>query len=280
MSTLNLPSIEVKPQQPTTDLAKLKKGYLKTLDAPLDGYWENAVIGLAPHHEIWDNKDLIGYYVLTQEKQLLQLYTTTIATTVTALDYLLSDNQVETAVVGTNDPFILAACLRKTDHLELSVNTYLFQDSRTPELLPPIPTATFRLARMDDLDSAINFYNQNNEYEDSDAIDDGFGGHVQYTKSLIENKQLFLFTNEMTIFGIGECRFSQTQPPFADVGMIVNKQHRRQNIGTTILIHLKQYCYENGRKPICSCDATNFASRKTIEKAGFYNSDRLLNIKM
>lgn len=279
MSTLNSNSINIQPAQSTTDLASFKTAYLKSLTAPLDGYWETAVIGLAPHYEIWGNNHPIGYCVITEDQQLLQIYTIEGSVTFTALKQLITTGKAKTAVVGTNDPSILANCAKLIDNFEMTINTYLFQDDIMPAQFLPPANAEFRLATMQDLKVLVNFYNQNDEYEDSDAIEAGFDSHHHYTKSLIENEQVFLLTDEKTIFGIGECRFSQSQPPFADVGMIVNKSHRRQHLGTTILVQLKKFCYKNGRKPICSCDAENIASRKTIEKAGFRNTDRLLNIK-
>ena len=280
MSTLNSLSIDKSPLSSQTSITEFKRAYLQQLTAPLDAYWEAALIGQAPHYGIWEGKKLIGYCVVTDNHELLQIHATTPLHTLAAIEQLLLTRRMKTAVIGTNDPLTLANCLKLSDNLTLTIHTYLFQDSNRPtELYSPNPNAQFRLASMDDLEALINFYNQNNEYEDTDAIEDGFGGHHQYTKTLIKNKQVFLLTDETTIFGIGECRFSQTQPPFADVGMIVNKAHRRQQFGTTILIHLKNYCYQLNRKPICSCDADNIASFKTILKAGFYNSDRLLSIK-
>ena len=280
MSISSSISINKSPLPAQTLIAPFKDAYLQQLTAPLDGYWEAALIGQAPHYEIREDESPIGYCAITDEQELLQIYTTSPLNTSTALKQLWETSKMKTAVIGTNDPLTLANCLKLSDNPALTIHTYLFQDSNRPtELYSPNPDAQFRLATMDDLEALINFYNQNNEYEDTDAIEDGFGGHHQYTKTLIENKQVFLLTDETTIFGIGECRFSQTQPPFADVGMIVNKAHRRQQFGTTILIHLKNYCYQLNRKPICSCEAKNIASLKTIEKAGFCNSDRLLSIK-
>ena len=278
MSTLNSNSISIQPLQSTTDLTSFKKAQLQTLSAPLDGYWETAVIGSAPHYEIRQNDALLGYCVISEEKELRQFFVFTENDSGKILKQLIATGQVNTAVAGTNDPSFLANCFKLTNNFTITVNTYLFQDDQMPDL-PSLPqNAVLRLAQLDDLERLANFYGRNNEYEDADAIEANSGDRLNYAQALIENEQVFLLTDEVVIFGIGECRFSQTQPSFADVGMIVDKLHRRQNLGTTLLIHLKKHCYDNGRKPICSCAAENVASRKTIKKAGFINTDRILNI--
>ena len=91
--------------------------------------------------------------------------------------------------------------------------------------------------------------------------------------------EAFLLTDNNEILGTGECRISETQKPFADIGMITNNRHRRLGIGAFLLAQLKEYCYSQQVKPICSCAFDNIASRKTIEKAGFVTQHRILNIQ-
>ena len=67
----------------------------------------------------------------------------------------------------------------------------------------------------------------------------------------------------------GECIPSQKQPPYADLGMVVARSYRGRGLGSFLLTRLKKHCYEAGWKPICSCEASNRASKKAIEKAGF-----------
>jgi len=123
------------------------------------------------------------------------------------------------------------------------------------------------------------FYGQNNEFEDTEAITNGFGNRLNYARALIDKEQVFILVNENELIGVGECRISMSQAPYADLGMISDKKHRRQGIGAYILAKLKQYCYQRGAKPICSCAAENIPSRKTIEKAGFITQHRLLDIQ-
>jgi len=76
----------------------------------------------------------------------------------------------------------------------------------------------------------------------------------------------------------GECIPSQTQPPYADVGMVVARAYRGRGLGSSMLMRLKQYCYAAGWQPICSCAADNHASKKAIEKAGFISEHSMVTM--
>jgi predicted acetyltransferase len=130
-----------------------------------------------------------------------------------------------------------------------------------------------------DAEDLAAFYGENDEYEDTEAITNAFGDRLNYARSLIEKGQVFVLVDDQALIGIGECRISTSQAPYADLGMITGKEYRRRGIGSYILARLKQECYQRGLRPICSCAADNLPSRKTIEKAGFITQHRLLNIQ-
>ena len=76
----------------------------------------------------------------------------------------------------------------------------------------------------------------------------------------------------------GECRPSDSQKPYADLGMVVSKNHRGQGLATNILRQLIRRCRENGLSPICSTERDNYAAQKAIENSGFVSHHRLLEI--
>jgi len=65
-------------------------------------------------------------------------------------------------------------------------------------------------------------------------------------------------------------------PPYGDIYMNVGETSRRKGFGSYLVQELKRVCYEAGRKPAARCNATNVASRKTLEKAGLLPCARLL----
>ena len=191
---------------------------------------------------------------------------------------MVSGNLVQSATAGTFEPPYLAHCLDHQTRVE--VRSYLFQDHKRIEpVFDSFPNAQFKLASPTDAEKLADFYGRNNEFEDSEAISEGFGSRLNYARALIEQEHVFILVNERELIGVGECRISASQPPYADLGMITNKKHRRQGIGSYILARLKEYCYGRAVEPICSCAAENLPSRKTIEKAGFITQHRLLDIQ-
>ncbi|MBE2220615.1 MAG: GNAT family N-acetyltransferase [Anaerolineae bacterium] len=261
------------------EIADWKQAYLDALVEPLDGYWETAVIGLAPHYKMRVAGEWVGYFA-AKNGRLLQFFVTEPFLPQAPLLFaeMLAVMELDYASVSTIEPAFLSLCLDR--QTAVSINTYLFQDHHPVQLtLPAFPNAQFRPGTGTDLVQLVKFYRENNENEDTEAIEAGVGGHEPYARELIENGQVFLCVDENEILGIGEYRLSKSQKSCADIGMITNNRYRRQGIGAFVLAQLKDYCYSQQVKPICSCAFDNMASRKTIEKAGFITRHRILDIQ-
>ena len=68
--------------------------------------------------------------------------------------------------------------------------------------------------------------------------------------------------------------------PYADLGMVVARSYLGRGLGSFMLTQLKKHCYEAGWRPICSCEVSNGASKKAIEKAGFISEQRIVKIEL
>ncbi len=64
--------------------------------------------------------------------------------------------------------------------------------------------------------------------------------------------------------------------PYGDIYMEVAGPFRRRGLGSYLVQELKRICYEQGNIPSARCNPKNFASRKTLQKAGFVPCGRLL----
>ena len=272
--------IEIKQLDNPKQIQSLKEAYLRSLVFPMDGYWETAVFDRAPHWQIKVDGQLAGYFAARADRRLLQFYVTDPFLTVASelFTFVVRGDLVQSATVGTFEPTYLSHCL---DHqLRVVVRSYLFQDhERVEPALNSFPFAQFRLASPIDAEKLATFYGQNNEFEDTEAISEIFGSRLNYAKSLIDQGEVFILLNENELIGVGECRLSASQTPYADLGMITAKRQRRRGIGSYILAKFKEHCYRREAKPICSCAADNLPSRKTIENAGFITQHRLLDIQ-
>jgi GNAT superfamily N-acetyltransferase len=69
-------------------------------------------------------------------------------------------------------------------------------------------------------------------------------------------------------------------PPYGDVFMGVLEDARQRGYGSYLVQEVKRVCYEAGKKPAARCNATNIASRKTLQKAGFLPCGRMLEGKI
>jgi len=65
-------------------------------------------------------------------------------------------------------------------------------------------------------------------------------------------------------------------PPYGDLYMEVDETHRRRGYGSYLIQELKRICYEMGKTPAARCNASNTASRKTLQKAGLLPCGRIL----
>jgi GNAT superfamily N-acetyltransferase len=66
-------------------------------------------------------------------------------------------------------------------------------------------------------------------------------------------------------------------PPYGDIYMEVDERFRRRGYGSYLVQELKRVCYEMGRVPAARCDASNTASRSTLQKAGLLPCARILS---
>jgi GNAT superfamily N-acetyltransferase len=65
--------------------------------------------------------------------------------------------------------------------------------------------------------------------------------------------------------------------PYGDLYMEVDERSRRRGYGSYLIQELKRTCYEMGRVPAARCNATNAASRATLQKAGLFPCARMLS---
>lgn len=70
------------------------------------------------------------------------------------------------------------------------------------------------------------------------------------------------------IAGTGGILFHYNRP-YGDIHMAVAESFRRRGFGAYLVQELKRICYEQGSVPAARCQATNLASRSTLQKAGF-----------
>lgn len=243
----------------------LRFDYMKKLIVPIDGFWENVVIGNSKCYEIIKENIMVGHFSVNSEKTLVQFHILDkyFRFAPEIFQYIIKSDHVENAAVCTMESSYLSLCLDNQN--SISVESYLFHDCEKVECkLKDFTELMFRFAKESDLKLII------------DKCGLPFEG---YYEEMIKNNQLFVLYNRDAFLGIGEFRISKTHSQFADIGMIVVEEYRKKGIGTYIITKLKEHCYKNNVTAIASCDSTNIASKRTLEKSGLISEHRIIKIE-
>lgn len=270
------------PHSDASTLNDLKGEHLRTLSFPLDAYWEEALIGFSKHFEIQLDDQRAGFYCLNDAGQLVAFHLSPQWAHFgeTVFPQVIAQHDVSTALAGTHDALFLSLCL---DHARRTgVHTLLFEDRPERPTLPERPLV-FAQATNDDFQDILTHYVTANTSMDTDSIEAGFAHLEGYLRAVLEQHHVFTLRDGNPedggrLLATGECRISTTQAPYADVGMIVAKEHRRQGLGSYMLSCTKTFCYERDLRPICSCEAGNIGSHKAILKAGFGSRHRVIEV--
>lgn len=256
----------------STIIQDISDDYLRTLTAPMDGMWVSAIIPAATFWEIQADGQRAGYFCLDADHCLVRfhLWENYQYRAREIFQWIISMHTIQQAIASTIEPLYFSLCLDFQHHM--IPHTYLFHD--TDALLPlntGIEDVAFRKAAKGDLDDIVRFYQANTE-----GPDEWIHG---FLRRRLERDELFVLSDQQNLVATGECILSQQQTPYADLGMVVAQAYRSRGLGSFMLTQLKKYCYETGLKPICSCEVTNLASKKAIEKAGFISVQRIMKVE-
>lgn len=253
----------------TIAVLNYRKQLYKTFVAPLDGMWEALYIANATSYLIKDEEENIGYCCVDQDKSLNQLFLINSHSYLMncVVAELISTGLVISAHLSSIEPTLFNTCLQFSKSIEPNTINYTFSSEQVKKV--NIEKLNLYKAGIHDGDKIRAFF------EKEIGFDDSFG----YTDNLIQRGEIYLVEDEGLILATGECRLSDSQPKYADVGMVVKNSSRKKGLGTSVLCELTNVAANNNRIPICSTTIDNIASQKAIERAGFYNSHTVFKIE-
>lgn len=249
------------------EISDLKSKYLNSLTRPEDGMWAAFRDG-AIHYAIKVGDTAVGYGCVNDQKQLIHFYL--------APEYsfkgpaifgeFIQELQLKQGIVGTHNPTYLSIALHFVK--DLKVHTYLFSpllEARINE-----KEGTLTECQAEDLERIVDFCHE--------SIGAPKVWLTRYIGGLIEKREIFMLEHVGQIIGTCEVRQSGNAADFADIGMIVSPDFRRQGYGTYLLDQAKTIAYERGKTPICSCEKDNVGSLRSIHNCGFGSNYQLLAI--
>jgi len=243
---------------------------METLTAPLDGMWET-FIRFAAQWEIRRDGARIGYFCVNDEGRLLQFHVAAPFEDqeAEAFAQAVRESDASGAMVSTFEPW-LSLCLDL--HKQVRVHTFLYHDHHRSEIsLDGFDGVRFEIVPEGERTAVEAFIRRC-------LADDPGDWLTGYVSNLVARRELLALRTAETWLGTGELRVSDTQPPYADLGVIVSPEHRGRGLAPHILSRLKERCESSGLVPICSTTADNEAAQRAILKAGFVPRHRLLEV--
>ena len=252
---------------PVSDLDDLIGAYRQSLSAPLDGMWEHFT-HTADHYAIKLGAKIWGYCAVNAEHNLLQFSVDTAADARQIFSDLLTELNVTGATLASFETHALALCMDQQKSVSVNACLYQMPPERCVDPASFAAGDSFKLVGADDIAAAIAFA--------VETLGMNEGWLNGYFGDLVQKEQLNALWRGGKIIATGECRVSESQRPFADVGMVVGSECRGQGIATNVLRALGRLCEDRGLKAICSTDRDNIPAQKAIAKAGFVCHHRML----
>lgn len=248
-------------------ISVFRKELYKTFVAPLDSMWQDLYIASSQVYIIENEAKNIGYCCIDNNESLLQLFVNEDKRYLIkdVVRSLIDSKLITSASLSAIEPVSFNACLCLSK--SITTNTFCYQysnkalDDENPLNIELVATKH---------SNAVRSY-----YKDHVGFDDTFG----YVDNLVSRKELYMSIEDDTIVATGECRLSDTQFDHADVGVAVNKAYRKKGLATKMLQHMAHKAMEQNREPICSTTIDNIGSQKAIERAGFYCSNIIFDMK-
>ena len=250
---------------PTTlaTIPELVHSYITSLASPIDSYLEDHILQSDIVVITTDQNEPAGYYGLFEGRLLTQFYLRPpfVKDGQSLFVDVLNRTKAESAFIPTCDELFLSHALDQEP--TIAKQAYFFQDGSNTQSVGPIQTtADFRPALATDVD----------------AIYAMSGDFLDHLEDRIADDQIFILTEADKLVGLGIIVPCQLLTDYSSIGMFIHQQHRRQGLGRTMLLHLKQWCYDHGRQPIAGCGYSNHLSKKTLESAGMITKTRLLKL--
>lgn len=260
----------------TSELDTLKAKFFEASAAPLDGMWHFGFVPTAHHFGIYHAEQLIGFFCINEEGYLLQFYIcpTSQLNVADIFRHILTHSSDTTGVikgafVSTAELQLLSLCL--DNNFPYQVNALMYKNSEH-NADNGDSKFTMHLANKSQLEQCVEFAHE--------AIGAPKNWLTQYYGNLISRQELWCYSNGDNLIAAGECRkFEKYQTEYADLGVIVSKQHRGNGLATNVLIFLKRRAKDIGLTAICSTEKHNIAAQIAISKSGMVSYNRILQFE-
>ncbi len=247
-------------------ISKFRDELYQRFNGPLDAMWESLYIASSDTYSIENEHEKIGYCSIDSDKNLLQIFLIEGFNHLmdSTIKSLIAKKLVIGARLSSIEPVSFNASLFNSTSIR--ANTFCFKYSN-PAWEDELALDLILVTKKDIPPIKAYFKNQI-------GFDDTFG----YTENLVDRDEIYKVEESGMIIATSELRLSDSQPDFADLGVIVNKNYQGRGIASQVLRQQAQKAKKLNRQPICSTTCDNVASQKAINRAGFYCSHIIFDI--
>lgn len=168
---------------------------------------------------------------------------------------------VRQAFVPTCDNAFLSLCMDR--HSKVELQAYFFEDSG-------------RTVRPAEYSRELLVQAKRGDLEEIVAVAGDFLDHYE---KRIEDGELYILRENGEFLGLGVIVDNKVMKNCKGTGMFTSEKHRMKGVGRSIILHLKELCYEMGAIPVPGCWYYNHNSKRTLESAGYISRTRLLKIQ-
>jgi len=159
--------------------------------------------------------------------------------------------EIKKVEVITQDP-LLASLMAEWDYTKEKKACWFIDETRHESPINKLKNPIFRIATL----------------LDKDVILKETGDFFDKLEKQINEDTVYILEENGEMLGCGIIERGRYFRNNASIGMICLKQHRQKGVASTILWHLKEIVYTEGKAPIAGCWFYNILSRKSLEKAG------------
>ncbi|MEM7247747.1 MAG: GNAT family N-acetyltransferase [Acidobacteriota bacterium] len=265
--------VEVRRVSSADELREMKRSYLEQATAILDGMWLHGFLPQSSHFAFHEEGACIGYCCVNDEGQLLQFFVAPSSEGRASELFDLVTSGASSPVgptvgsfVSTAEPRYLSLCLDR--YASFEVNALMYELADGAEVQDPSEGLAMDLVESSQLSEAVDFAKA------------ATGAPVEwlegYFTNLIERRELFGCWESGRLVATGESRGREDDVEHVDVGVVVAESERGRGLATGVLRRLIASSVADGRKPICSAEVSNVASRTAIGRAGFVARNRIV----
>jgi hypothetical protein len=245
------------------EISGLMEEYVNTLSSPFDSFLDDHIVS-SNFYLITDGSNSMGYCAIHKGKLITQFYIKLkyINYAQDIFKAMLKEFTTEAAFVPTCDELFLSLALDQD--VIVKKQAYFFKENKEFDERDKLyKNGVFRIANRADIHK----------------IEMVSGYFFDKLEERVEKNEIFVFTEEDVLLGIGIIEKGRVLKGFTSIGMFTNELYRQRGIGISIILYLKKWCCDNNQIPICGCWYYNTNSKRTLESAGFVTKTRLLNIE-